>query len=145
MPATVDRLPGEPIVVVTVTGHLTVEVMREVYRQIAKFADEIEPPIYRITDTRHREASFAEMMSIVKEAGKGMPGTTTDPRIRNVFVGRDKFAMIARDAYRNTNPEKLSMPTFDNMEDALTYVRYEISRQKDAVVESPDSEGATNS
>ena len=130
MPATVEQLPGEPIVIVRVTGHLTVEVMRDVYRQIAAIADQIEPPLYRITDTRFREASFAEMMAIVKEASKGMPGTTTDPRIRNVFVGRDRIAMVGRDAYVNNDPNRNAMPIFESIEDALTYVRYEIGKQQ---------------
>ena len=98
MPATVERLPGEPIVIVRVTGHLTVEVMRDMYRQIAEIADQIEPPLYRITGTRCREAS------------KGMSGTTTDPRIRHVYVGRDKIAMVGRDAYTNNSQQSRHAP-----------------------------------
>jgi hypothetical protein len=129
MPATVERLPNEPIIIVTVTGQLTVEVMRDVYRQIAEIADDVVPPLYRITDTRFREASFAEMMAIIKEASKGMPGTTTDPRIRNMFVGRDKMAMIGRDCYSNVTPQGNVMPMFETIEEALVYIRLEIDKQ----------------
>ena len=133
MSVTLEKLPDEPIVIVTAVGLLNVEGMRAIYTQIAKILEKIDPPLYRISDVREQETSFAEMIEIVKEAGRGMPGTTTDPRIRHMFVGRHKFAMLARDFYRNSDPNRLSMPTFDTLEEALSYVRAEIKRQGAAV------------
>jgi hypothetical protein len=126
MAVTVEKLPDEPIIIVTSVGQINVTMMREVYAQIAAILDKFEPPLYRITDARNQETSFADMIGIIKEASKGMPGTTTDPRIRNVFVGRDKFAMLARQAYVNTGS---TIPLFDTLEDALTHIRYELSKQ----------------
>jgi hypothetical protein len=39
-----------------------------------------------------------------------MPGTTTDPRIRHVYVGRDKIAMVGRDAYTNNSQQSRHAP-----------------------------------
>ena len=94
MSATVTRMPDEPIIVVTVDGHLDVEIARALYRQIAELAAQIDGPIYRITDVRKQECSFTEMMGVIKEASQGMAGTTSDPRITNIFVGREKMAMF---------------------------------------------------
>jgi hypothetical protein len=131
MAVTVEKMADEPIILVTSVGQINVTMMREVYMKIAAILDVVEPPVFRITDARNQETSFADMMGIIKEASKGQPGTTTDPRIRNVFVGRDKFAMLARDAYANTAPDHQAMPVFDTMEQALTYVRLEMCKQNE--------------
>ena len=140
MAVTFEKLPDEPIVIVTSLGQINVEMMLEIYRRIAEIADQIEPPLYRITDTRQQDTSFADMMGIIKQASRGQPGTTTDPRIRHVFVGRDKFAMLARDAYANNDPNHHAVPVFDTLEEALAYIRLEISRHKMTAPEDHSAE-----
>jgi hypothetical protein len=130
MSVTVEKLPHEPIVIVTIIGQLNITMMREAYAQIATILDACQPPVYRITDARAQETSFADMLDIIKEASHGMPGTTTDPRVCNIFVGRDKFARLAREAYINTGHP---IPLFDTLEDALTYIHHELSSQQDHV------------
>ena len=124
MSASVEKMPDEPIIVVTIDGHLDVEIAREVYAQIAKFAESIEGPIYRITDVRKQEISFMEMMAVIKEASKGMPGTTSDQRITNIFVGREKMAMLARDVLKRLDPEGHGV--LETVEDALDYIRWQL-------------------
>jgi hypothetical protein len=139
MSVSLEKLSSEPIVIVTIVGLVNVEGMRDIYLQIAEILEAIDPPLYRITDVREQETSFAEMIEIVKEAGKGLPGTTTDPRIRNSFVGRHKFAMLARDFYRNSDPNRNSMPVFDTLEEALFSVRSEIKQRAALAAEGRDN------
>jgi hypothetical protein len=128
MPAKVEKLLDEPIILVTIEGYLDASMMKIAYEQIAAIADQVEPPLYRITDARKQENSFADMMAIIKQAKTGVPGSTTDPRIKHVFVGRNKMSMIARDVYTRGGDDQDAMPMFDTIEDALTYIRIELAK-----------------
>ena len=124
MPATVEKLPNEPIILVTVEGHLDVSLAREIYAKIAELADDIQGPIYRITDLRKQTSSFADNIAVVKEASNRKPGTTSDPRITNVFVGREQISPVTLAVMRRDNPD--SHGVLDSVEDALAYVRWQL-------------------
>ncbi len=126
MSVSVKRLPEEPIFIVTVDGHLDADMVRELYYEIGELTKDMTPPIYRITDVRKQETTFMEMMGIIKEATQDMPGTTSDDRIINIFVGKEKFAMIARDVLRRINPN--NHPMMDTIEEALSYIRWQMSQ-----------------
>jgi hypothetical protein len=123
MPVTVEKLPDEPIILVTAVGEVNAEIMRDAYKQIAAICETIEGPIYRITDVRKQVTTFAKMMQIVQKAATGEAGTTTDPRIRSVFVGRDYFTLVGRDMYNNPKYGGQYMPVFDTIEAALEAIR----------------------
>jgi hypothetical protein len=123
---TVEKLPDEPIILVTVIGFLDVNMARSIYAQIAEIAATLQGPLYRITDVRQEHTSFVELVGVIKEASKGTAGTTTDPRIKNVFVGNEKMARVARDALVK-NLGAASMPMFATMEDALEHIRNELN------------------
>ncbi len=131
MSATVEKLADESIIIVTIDGHLDAEIARDIYHQIAELTEELEPPIYRITDVRKMEITFIELMGVIKEASKNTPGTTTDERITHMFVGKDKFAMIARDVMRRINPD--NHPMMDSIEEALTYIRWKSEQDTEDV------------
>jgi hypothetical protein len=124
MPATVEKLPDEPIILVTIDGHLDVAIARQIYAEIAELAQDIEGKVYRITDLRKQTSSFMDTIGVVKEAAKGSPGTTSDPRITNVFVGHGKVAPTTLNLMRQKNPE--SHGVLETVEDALEYVRWQI-------------------
>ncbi|MEQ8674490.1 MAG: hypothetical protein RIC84_14845 [Aggregatilineales bacterium] len=131
MPVTLRQIEGEPILLVTIDGLLNAEMVRKLYENIGKLAQEIDGPVYRITDVRKLETTFAELMGILKEAMKDSPGTTSDKNITNIFVGRDKFALLARDMLKRINPD--NHPLFDTIEDALTFIQLDlIKRGKDS-------------
>ncbi|RMF80240.1 MAG: hypothetical protein D6737_08630 [Chloroflexi bacterium] len=133
MPVTVEQVGDEPIILVTVKGHLDVEIAKDTYRRVAEIADTIEGKIIRITDVREQETTFPEMIEIVKKAaGTGMAGSASDKRIMNVFVGRDAMARVARDLMSNEQHGGVQMPMFHTMEDAMQFARMEIARQKSA-------------
>lgn len=127
MPVTLERLEGEPIILVTVDGHLNGDMVRELYHNIGVIAQEIDGPVYRITDVRKLHTTFAELMGIMKEALKDSPGTTSDNNITNIFVGREKFALLARDMMKRANPD--NHPLFDTIEDALTFIRLDLLKR----------------
>src|SRR5690242_7996553 len=86
MSLTVERIPDEPIQRVTITGHITVDVIKEMFAQSARLADEMNvPSIWRVTDVREIEATFTDLILVLGEASKGgSPGSPVDPR----FAGK---------------------------------------------------------
>jgi hypothetical protein len=125
---TVEKLPDENIIVVTVVGFFTADIARGVYAKTAELAAMMEGPIYRITDIREERTSFVEIIGVLKEATKGTSGTPSDPRIKSVFVGDEKMARVARDVL--VKQTGIPMPMFATMEDAFRHVRNELSDRK---------------
>jgi len=128
---TVVQLENEPIIVVTIIGYLDIAMARAIYARIAEIAATLQGPIYRITDVRQEHTTFAEIIGVIKEASKSTAGSTSDPRIKNVFVGNEKMARVARDVLR-TMMGGVSMPMFATMEDALTHIHNELSQRAGA-------------
>jgi hypothetical protein len=119
----VERLPAEPIIVVTIHGHLDAPIMQQIYNDVADHADQIEGTVYRITDLRHMDVTLADMVEIIKEAGRGVPGSATDPRIMNIFVGKSHMTRFAADMLRLRRFGGVCCILINTMEDALAYVR----------------------
>ncbi len=116
-------MPGEPIIIITIQGHLDAQVMQNVYHQAAELARAIEGPVYRVTDLRFMEVTLADMVEIIKEAGRGIPGSTSDPRIVNVFVGKSHMSRFAADMLRLRRFGGVYSVLVNTLEDALAYVR----------------------
>jgi len=129
----VKQYLDEPIILVIIEGDLTVPMAKESYRQIAALAKTIEGPIYRITDVRTQKTQLDEILRIVKEAGQGLEGTTSDPRIHNIFVGRERFAMLARDLMSSAqfSGRGNEMAVFDSIDEALVYARKRLKEHDD--------------
>jgi hypothetical protein len=119
----VERVPGEPIIIITIQGHLDAHVMQDVYQQVAELARTIEGPVYRITDLRLTEVTLADMVEIIKDAGRGIPGSASDPRIVNVFVGKNHMSRFAADMLRLRRFGGVYSVLMNTLEDALAYVR----------------------
>jgi len=119
----VERVPGEPIIIITIKGHLDAHIMRDVYDRVAELARDVEAPVYRITDVREMDVTIADMVEIIKESSKGFPGSPTDPRIVNVFVGKSHMSRFAADMLRLRRFGGVSTVLMNTMEDALAYVR----------------------
>ncbi|MFW5748989.1 MAG: hypothetical protein ACOCYT_05185 [Chloroflexota bacterium] len=128
MPVTIERLPDEPIILATVTGAMSVEDARVIFLRSAEIMEQIDGLAFRITDVRAIETEFAEVISMLKSASKGMPGSTSDPRLRVVMVGTHSLTKMFADAMKQQQFGGIAIPVFERLEDALTYVRYEIEK-----------------
>jgi hypothetical protein len=124
----VERVPDEPIIIITIQGHLDSHVMQGVYYQVAELARNIEGPVYRIIDLRYVEVTLADLVEIVKEAGKGIPGSASDPRIVNIFVGKSHLSRFAADMLRLRRFGSVHCVLMNTLEDALAYVRVKAAR-----------------
>jgi hypothetical protein len=121
---TVHRLPGEAIVIATLRGNVDVATMQAVFQQTHECigADE---QIFRITDVREADSTFAEIMAIIQSISKATPGSTTDPRIRAVFVGNNHWVQMVRTAMHLKQFGAINIPMFLTIEDAIDYIHLE--------------------
>jgi hypothetical protein len=128
MGVTVELLPGEPILIATIKGEMTVEKAQEVFRRSLELIADIEGPIYRITDVSQATSSFGDMINVLNASGKGREGSTSDPRIRVILVGTSTWVRFFRDAMATAHQGGRSVPVFDNLDDALLAARHELNR-----------------
>lgn len=128
MSVTVTRLENEPILIATMSGIMDTEMAKEAFRQSADLMGDADHTFYRITDVREIDANFVEMLSVIKEASTGEPGSSTDPRIKTTFVGTTTWIAFFRNALQNPKFGGKQMAAFPTMEEALASVRYQIEQ-----------------
>jgi hypothetical protein len=121
------RLEGEPIIHVTLKGHLTIEEVTEVYRRTDEMRKDMPKHIYRIADVSEVSTSFTEMMQILKQATSHSGSTSSDYSITIVFVGTNHWAKLFTDAMRQGAFGGREIPIFESVDAAITYVRAEIA------------------
>ena len=130
MPAEFKRIEGEPIVVAALSGHVVADDMETVYKETQTLLENELSHVYRITDVREADSNFGDMIKILM-ASKNKPGSSSDPRIKVVFVGKNKWVQMARDAFNREQFGAFDTPIFPDMEDAMGYIRRLISESQD--------------
>ncbi|HLA42462.1 MAG TPA: hypothetical protein VJZ27_03445, partial [Aggregatilineales bacterium] len=125
-----EKLPGEPIIIARVTGHIDTQELIDVFRETAEFAREIDGQVYRITHIYDFEATFDEVTERVKLSSQPIPGSTSDPNITVVLVGNDHWLKMFRDGMRHEQYGGIDIPSFDDMESALAHVRFLINMER---------------
>jgi hypothetical protein len=63
------------------------------------------------------------MVEIIKEASKGIPGSASDPRVVNIFVGKSHMSRFAADMLRLRRFGGVCCLLMNTLDDALAYVR----------------------
>lgn len=132
MSVVVKRLPGESIIIATIEGEMTREKAVEVFEQSSPILEEIEGPVYRITDVSRTTSSFTEMISVLSESGKGKTGSSSDPRIQVILVGTSTWVRFFQNAMAAAHQGGKHIAVFDNMEDALVAARFALESLKAA-------------
>lgn len=124
MPATVEKILGTPIVIVTYYGHVSVEDTRAVFAQITGLVDTYGAPIYRITCVAADDAdmSFDEVMLMASFSSKGLRGSATDPDVITVLVGEHVLIDLFAEAMQQDAFGGVDIPILDTIDEALLYV-----------------------
>lgn len=132
MPVTVYKLEDEDILIATFTGHIVAEDIATMYQRSENLIQHLMPPVYRISDFRLTSSSPPEAIAALKIALNAAGGSTTDPRIRPVLLGDNRWARLAQDAMRMEQYGGINMPLFNTMGDALKYARSQLARRRGA-------------
>jgi hypothetical protein len=129
MPVTIETKVNERIIIATLEGHVTVNDLDVIYQRSAALIQQMGGMIHRVTDARLATSSFADILRLVREASKGLPGSATDPNVKTVFVGNHEMLRLVADMLRQPQFGHIQIPMFPTLEDALVAVRHEISKQ----------------
>lgn len=130
MPILLERLESEPIIIARCIGRISASDFQAMYADSAALIRDDDLRVWRITDLRDWQTDFNEVLAMARNAASGLPGSTTDPRLSVVMVGRDNWAKLFNDFIRQEQYAGLYLPFFKSMDTALAYVRMEIGRLK---------------
>ncbi|RMF77249.1 MAG: hypothetical protein D6737_18195 [Chloroflexi bacterium] len=123
MPATIECLSDQSIILITIEGRYTIEDARDIWAQTNDLIDTLEGDVYRIVDVCKMEISFGDMLAITQEIIKGQPGTAVDPRIQTIYIGHNPMNRIIRDKIYFETQAMVHIPTFCTLNEALEYIR----------------------
>lgn len=127
MSVSVEKLPNQPIIIAMLEGQVTVPMMTAMFQQSANLMAGMEGPVYRITNVQASvNTTFGDILHVVKEASKGVPGSTTDPRVKPVFVGSHAMVKLAANMLEQGQFGSVHLPIFKSMDDALDYIYTEL-------------------
>ncbi|MEM6283290.1 MAG: hypothetical protein AAF787_13935 [Chloroflexota bacterium] len=122
MPFTINKIPNEPIIVVTLYDPFTVEDARQTAIDIQQYRSD-DYVSFMISDASQITSPFSQMVEIMGEvAGEGA-GKINDPQMRVVSVGTDEMVKLSAEAYRQEQYGSADVQIFSNVDEALTYVR----------------------
>lgn len=125
MTVTLEKLPDEPILLATLSGDVKLEEMEQIYAQTAELLQATHTRLYRITRIENNTTSFMDILKILQAAGKGKPGSSSDPNVTVIFLGSGSLIQFITNALRQPQFAGVKLPIFPTLEEALLYVRYD--------------------
>lgn len=133
MPVTVEKLPGEPIIIATHTGETTAEEVAIMFARSAELMRGIDGTVYRITDVTGVTLSLPNLLGIVGEASRRGPGSPGDPRLRVHMVGTDAMAKLYVEFVKHRRNGGVQIPMHRTVDAALHAIRLQITAERKAV------------
>ncbi len=128
MPVKVEKLPDKPVIILTYESHMDVETVKSAFSQSATIAASIDGIVYRISDVRKSEGSFADVVNVIKAIRVNTVGSSADPKIKGVFVGNNQYARMYADFLKQEEFGITNIPFFKTLEEALEYIELDQKR-----------------
>ena|SRR5687767_15847295 len=127
MSFSVDQLPNEPIIFVTVHQLAGYEhFIHDIHEQVASLQAAYEGPCYRIDDLRKVSFSTKQLTASMYLESQDKPGSATDPMIRHVVVSNDRILHFGIMTLPQTHTPDNRTPIFYTLDEAIDYVRAQI-------------------
>jgi hypothetical protein len=127
MPYKVERLSGEPVIIVTWQGPFSEKSIVE--KDFIAACDDVvslmgsERPVVRIDDVRGVKVDFGDLVVGMGVARKKLPGSPSDPSIKALIVGSGFLWDLASKGAKQLQYGAIDIPLFTSMEDALATAR----------------------
>jgi hypothetical protein len=123
MPAAIQRLSDQPVIVVTITDPFDAyQELPATEQRFRELADTIQGPVYRIIDMREWHAKFIDVMSGLAFDTRREGGMSKDSRIRTVLIGSGEMIKITATAMTQKQYGGNEQPLVGSMEEALDCV-----------------------
>ena len=126
MGASLQKLDGEPILIVTHEGYLSLKVAVDVTEQVVEMMDELPVPLYGIIDLRNATTDFAELLRILAQQSAGMRGTLSNRENYVVLVGSNVLIRLFHSLMRELKFGGVTLSVYYTMDEALRAVRSRI-------------------
>lgn len=124
MTFTIERLPGEPIIISTFSEAFRVDTDGQMsIQQTYEFMEDIEGKVCLIMDVSDLKLGFSDLVSGLGMLTRGSSGLFTDPRVRLLVVGSHGFAEIGVKALEQTQYGGLSVKLAGSVEEAIGFCR----------------------
>jgi len=124
MPIEIKKVDNLPLVIATLTGHVSGEEVEQMYQDTEVLLSDVGDKYYRITDVREADTQFPDfikMLGSIRQVGKFR---TNDPNMKVVFVGNNAWIDNIRTMAQRIG---VNMPAFQTMEDAIAYIEIDIA------------------
>lgn len=118
MPAKVEQLTHEPIIVIQFDDNMDAQAIIDAYAQNVGLAKVFEGRVYRVIDIRAAESSFASVVSTWTEITKSIAGAIIVPTMHSAFVGQAHMTHIFADT---------GIFFFESMDEAIAHARSEVA------------------
>jgi hypothetical protein len=128
MPTTVERLPELPIILARYSGHITVGDVLSVFTRSADLIRPDDEVLYRIVCIEDIDVDFSQVLHFAQAGASDTPGSTSDPRLRIIMVGHDKWTKLFVQFMSKKQFGEISLPCFISLDQALEYVQMEMAK-----------------
>lgn len=126
-----ERLPGEPILMITLGKDYMVG--RDTPEYMKAIADNIGPDetgLFVIYDLREMKMTFGDLVYVMGNQMEKRPGLMTDPRLNTVVVGSTELVKLGIQAFQQEQYGKNKFPLYASIEEGLKYAREQIQARK---------------
>lgn len=129
MPVQVEKLPNEPIIILTYSGDVDAETIKSAFHQSVELMASMEGTVYRISDVRGFDldpAAMLELFKLIADIRNDLAGSSADPRIHGVFVGDHELARLYAEIMGQYAFGSTQIPFYETLDEALAYIRFTI-------------------
>jgi len=119
----VERLPDEPIIIVTPPNNVTFENARQHETAIRALMGQIDGHVYLIVDCTACRISLDDAAHILRDATERQDYLWYDKRLTFIFVAHFSIANLFRHAWMRLPIDRVEVPMYETVSDALEFVR----------------------
>lgn len=124
MTHTVERLPDEPILIITYETPFDFHIEPgQILEAMADIIIDSDQAVFAIHDTSNLSLSFSDVVTGMAGAFKNVRGQELSPRARILVVGGGTLLNLAVRSARQIQYGGLDVELFDSLDDALDYAR----------------------
>lgn len=127
MKSIVEKLPNEPIIVVRVRPHLSASTEVAEVAAACHALIKGDGPYYRITDFSVFNLTFSGLVEGMADETRGIPGSLSDPRLRNIFVGMQDTVELGAQSFKQTQYGGLEITLLATLDRAVEYARRQMA------------------
>lgn len=126
MSATLRKLDGEPILIVTYEGFLDLQTVEAATIQVAQALNASDVPLYGIIDLRRATSDMRQLMLILYHQTRGGLGTLAGHPGQVVIVGVHPLIRLFRRLFHRDQFGGHIVPIYTTLDDALAAQRARI-------------------